>query len=432
MNSDESADRFQRFLELSPFVGWITDAEGRFIELSPRWTELTGMSREDTFAYGWISIVHPDERDALVGAWHCSLATGEALDQTFRLKVAGGNYEWARSRAYSDNQGGAARWYGVTENVNDRARAESGLRELADAMPQLVWTASPDGQVDYYNARRSTFAGLENGGDPLEWAPFVHPDDLQRTIEAWSQALKEGETYVCEHRLKCANGNWTWHLSRALPVRDEAGAITRWYGTATDVDALKVADAHRELLVKELDHRLKNTLQIVQALVRQSLRSAADLDAAQSAIEERLMALASAHTLLTGGQWSALELRKIVTEALQGHAETNAVIDGPTLALAPQTAVAFTMALHELMTNAVKYGALSVETGRIEVRWRLDDAMLRFEWRECDGPLVTAPSRRGFGSMMLERALASELSGTVTLEFEPSGLVCRIEAPLPA
>lgn len=430
MDSERQADRFQRFLELSPFIGWIAAPDGAYLDVSPSWTTLTGMNRDDALAGKWTVLVHPSELPALESAWRRSLATGDPLDVEFRLRLASGRYEWMRARAFADvRDGRIALWYGVTENVHETALAQARLRELADAMPQLVWTATPDGKVDYYNARRTAYAAAD--GDPLQWAPLIHPDDLPRTLEAWTAATAAGEDYACEHRLKCADGEWSWHLSRAIPAKDENGTVVRWYGTATDIDAIKTAEAQRELLVKELDHRLKNTLQIVQALIRQSLRGAENVDDARAAIEERLKALASAHGMLTRRHWGALDLRQLVAEALQSYGEERRTMDGPAVALDPQTAVAFAMALHELATNAVKYGALSVDAGRVAVSWTLDEARLRVEWRERNGPPVTPPTRRGFGTMMLERALASELGGVVSLAFEPTGLVCRIDGRRP-
>lgn len=433
-------ERLRRFFELSPQVTWTTDPEGRFTELSPRWTEWTGMSRDDTFAYSWTDMVHPEDRDRLVTAWTTALKTGEPLDCEARLRMRDGQHRWIRSRAYPDRDasGAIVQWYGHTEDVHDRAVAElrrreseARFRQLADAMPQLVWTARPDGTVDYYNARLSEYGGdvaLSEAG--YEWAPLVHPDDLARTQTAWEQAVATGRPYVCEHRVLRADGRWAWHLSRAYPATDESGAIQQWFGTATDIDAVRTAEDHRELLMRELDHRVKNTLAIVQSLAHQTLRGEQTLAEARTALTGRLAALSGAHGLLTRQNWRSLDLRALLHEALEAFPQERCSLRGPSVRLPPQAAVAMAMAAHELATNAAKYGALSNETGRVSIRWSREDGRLSLTWRETGGPPVVIPSRRGFGSQMLERALALELGGTVRLEFSPEGLVCRVEASL--
>jgi PAS domain S-box-containing protein len=136
----------------------------------------------------------------------------------------------------------------IVQDVTAQRRAEEALRasrerwiELADSMPQLVWTALPDGVVDYYNKRRQEFSGITASGDAYEWAPVLHPDDVPATMAAWEHALATGETYEIEHRVQHQDGNYYWYLSRGLPVRDETGAVTRWYGTATLIHKQKVA-----------------------------------------------------------------------------------------------------------------------------------------------------------------------------------------------
>lgn len=139
--------------------------------------------------------------------------------------------------------------------------SEARFRQLADAMPQLVWAARPDGTVDYYNARQTSFRGLEHLGDSYDWAPIMHPDDLAKTEAAWMAAMREGVSYTCEHRLAAADGRWVWHVSRAEPVRDEAGRIIRWYGTATDIHALKTVEQR----LAELNARLEAQVASVEA-----------------------------------------------------------------------------------------------------------------------------------------------------------------------
>jgi len=198
------------------------------------------------------------------------------------------------------------------------------------------------------------------------------------------------------------------------------------------------AEQHRRLLMNELNHRVKNTLATVQSIAAQTLRSSALEASVREAFDARLIALSSAHNLLTSENWEGATLTEIVAAALAPYRAAGTdrfEISGPAVRLSAKTALAISMALHELAANAGKYGALSRDTGRIELRWDThadaDGERFHMRWTEHGGPAVSPPERKGFGSRLVERGLAAELGGTVRLAFEPGGLVCTIEAPTP-
>lgn len=203
--------------------------------------------------------------------------------------------------------------------------------------------------------------------------------------------------------------------------------------------SLRAEADHKQLLINELNHRVKNTMAIVQSLSAQTLRADRPAADARADFDSRLMALASAHVLMTEAQWRSAPLHELVSRTIAPFAEGAGAprfrLEGPEATLPPKSAVAFALAIHELCTNAAKYGALAGDHGRIAIAWRLVQApegeRLRFTWRETGGPPVTAPSSRGFGARLLERGLAAELRGTVVLSFAPEGLVCEIDAPAP-
>jgi len=200
----------------------------------------------------------------------------------------------------------------------------------------------------------------------------------------------------------------------------------------------KRTEEHQRLMTKELNHRVRNTLAVVQSVASQSFRDGAASEAARQAFESRLGALAAAHDVLTHRNWEAAPLAEVVSKTVFGcGAEDGRIsLEGPDIWLPPKAAVSLTMALHELCTNAVKYGAYSTPDGKVHVAWALVEAAegrrLRLEWREAGGPVVTPPKRRGFGSRMIERALARELGGSVELRFLPEGLHCVLDAPAPS
>jgi two-component sensor histidine kinase/integral membrane sensor domain MASE1 len=193
------------------------------------------------------------------------------------------------------------------------------------------------------------------------------------------------------------------------------------------------AEAHQRLLINELNHRVKNTLATVQSMGSQTLRSAAGLEEAREAFTSRLMALSSAHNLLTAQRWEGADLSELVTQAMAPFLNGQSLeISGPSVWLGSSRALGMAMALHELGTNAAKYGALSVAGGRVSVAWSLDGDEVRLTWQEADGPPVTPPQRRGFGSRLIEKGLARELNGEVELRFEPQGVRCELRFKLEA
>ncbi|MXP41078.1 PAS domain-containing protein [Altererythrobacter soli] len=205
-----------------------------------------------------------------------------------------------------------------------------------------------------------------------------------------------------------------------------------------EIEQRKKAEQRQSLLINELNHRVKNTLAIVQGLAQQSFKGKLPVEAAREAFDARLGALAAAHNLLTRKNWETALLSEIISDSVSattGALSSRVTLEGSEVVLPPQTAVSLTMAVHELCTNAIKHGALSNDTGTIAVRWEVTPGVsgprLYLEWKEAGGPPVAAPTRRGFGSRMIERGLAAELHGSVTLEFAPDGLRCTIDAPLP-
>ena len=222
------------------------------------------------------------------------------------------------------------------------------------------------------------------------------------------------------------------HISLTVsPVKDGAGRITGASKIARDITERKRSQERIALLAREVDHRSKNLLALVQATVH--LTRGATAQELKAAIEGRIQALANAHSLLSQSRWAGADLRGLVMEELAPYchdADPRVRIAGPTVALEPNTAQSMAVAVHELATNAVKYGALSVPTGRLLVEWSLAaDGAFAFRWSETGGPPVEAPTHRGFGTRVLERLVRGPLNGDVRYDWRPEGLVCEISAP---
>ena len=387
----------------------------------------------------------------------------------FRIRRADtGEVRWISSRGeiVRDAGGRPVLVRGTNHDITVRRRAEIALAEsearfrtLAEALPGFVWTAGPDGAFDWVSPRWYAYSGAEPGAAiGWGWGAWVHPEDVRRVAAGWRRAVAAGAPeHEDEFRVRSADGEYRWFLVRVAPVRGEGGRVERWVGTCTDVDPRHRAEERQSLLVNELNHRVKNSLAVALALADQTRRACAGLPRAferfQVDFQTRLVALAAAHDLLTREHWEGAPLTKLVQTALAPHAgaatkagEPSAArvsAAGPHVRLAPETALALAMALHELATNAAKHGSLSVPAGRVEVNWRVQPprdgtadvagGTLTLDWSEHGGPAVAGPPiRRGFGSRLIERGLPSQLGrgGAVEMDFAPAGLRCRITAPL--
>lgn len=267
----------------------------------------------------------------------------------------------------------------------------------------------------------------------------IHPEDRTRMQAAMDAAIASGEAYDVEYRIHLPSGELRWIHARGRAAQTaDHGGVRRMAGVSLDISERKRSDERRQLLINELNHRVKNTLASVQAIARQTLRTSPDLAAFQDAFESRLLALSQTHNLLTEQHWRSASLLAMLAAELRPHGglrDARFTLDGDgDLQLQPKAAVALGMAIHELATNAAKYGALSVPAGRITLgaRRTVEDGQRRLvlHWMESGGPPVPPPDRRGFGARLLEDGLAGELAGVVHLDYRPEGLCCRMELPL--
>lgn len=265
----------------------------------------------------------------------------------------------------------------------------------------------------------------------------IHPEDKDRMQAAVRASIENGTDYDIEYRVRLPCGEVRWLLARGQSFNDAVGKPLSMAGVTIDVTDRKRIEEHRALLAEELRHRVKNTMATMQSIAHQTLRGASSLDEAARTLDARLRSLSTAHDMLTLESWAGAPLDEVARKALgpfQGGAG-RFVIDGPEVWLPPRMTLALTMALHELATNAVKYGALSNNVGRVDLTWeiaiRSGPALLRICWEEADGPPVSAPTRVGFGSRLIERALATEMEGQAKIEYRPSGVRFTLEGPLP-
>ncbi|MGV1914903.1 HWE histidine kinase domain-containing protein [uncultured Agrobacterium sp.] len=231
-----------------------------------------------------------------------------------------------------------------------------------------------------------------------------------------------------------AKGNERYWDVKVSPIFNEQGAVESILSISRDITALKAFEDEQILLRNELAHRIKNILALVQAVASQTLKDDADMATAKPTFLSRLGALSRGHEILINAQHSSTQMSMLADAVVQDHGTDRVAVDGPEINLSAKCALALTLAFHELATNALKYGALSRETGRVSLTWTISsetgEPMLHLTWRETGGPEVSAPSHKGFGSRMIEKALSSYLGGTSCIDYRKDGLVFSISAPV--
>lgn len=330
-----------------------------------------------------------------------------------------------------------------TEVEQTLVERESRFRALADTLPQIVWSARPDGFHDYYNARWYEFTGMPHGSTDGEgWNGMFHPDDQEAAWAKWRHSLETGEPYEIEYRLRNAAGEYRWTLGRALPIRDPNGNITRWFGTCTEIHEQKLLLEQRQIISQELSHRIKNIFSIVAGMISLSARRHPEAKVIASDLRERVVALGRAHDFVRPHSPASMPtapsslhgmLRKIFEPYDDVRDGPRIVVVGDDPRIDDRSTTPLALVFHELATNAAKYGALSGEKGRVELSIRREDEHLTFHWREVGGPpIVAAPDKTGFGTQLVEMSAVRQLGAELHRNWDPAGLDLSFAVPLTA
>ena len=327
------------------------------------------------------------------------------------------------------------------EDITERKHSEGTASQLAaivESSSDAISSIDLDGIVTSWNPGAADLFGYEANEvigktlDALHW-----PDDNTPHIDSLELFRQGGGTHRHEAQKRRKDGSPVWVSLTTSPLRNVSGALCGASSIARDISERRRTEQHREILVGELNHRVKNSLAIVSAMASQTLVGTAPLPIVRDAFLDRLKSMARAHDLLVDGNWAGSDLTSVVNATIRPYetAKNRFRINGPYVRLKPAVALTFSLAIHELCANAIKYGALSVPEGQVEMMWSVEGngpaARLGWEWAETGGPPVSKPVHRGFGSSLVERVLAADVEGTVALSFEPTGLRCRLEAPLP-
>lgn len=452
-----SEARFRQFAEAAPEVVWIRDAATLQWEyLSAAFEAIYGLARDEVVTgddlRGWAELILPEDREAALGAIE-RVRRGEQVTFDYRIRrPADGEVRWLRNTDFPvhDAAGRVQFIGGFGQDVTALKRADERLRDserrqraLIEGIPQLVWRAVDGGRWTWASPQWSTVTGLsDEASRGLGWLEALHPDDRARARRAWETA--EGAAHLeGEYRL-CHVGErrYRWFKTRATPLRDEAGGIVEWLGTSTDIDDLRRLQDEQQVLVAELQHRTRNLIAVVRSIAQQTMAATASMDQFRAQFNDRLAALSRVQGLLsraaddriTIGALLRMEVEALGVEDMDDRIS----LDGPEVALRNSVVQTLALALHELATNARKYGALAAEDGRLRVTWRVrggdgDERRLALEWTE-DGigrqRKEESPTRTGYGRELIERALPYALGAATTYEMARGRVRCTIDMPL--
>jgi PAS domain S-box-containing protein len=443
-----SEQRFRLMSEHAPVMIWMSDAQGHCLHLNRMLRAFWGVDEAGIADFDWSKTIHPDDAPGIYQLMSKAVENQESVTLKGRYANAVGQYRMLQTdaRPRLSGTGEFLGMIGVNVDITEREEADRALREseqrfrnAVEAAPSGMIMIDREGRIVLSNAQAEKLFGYARGemvGQKIEMLVPErfrggHPDHRRGYHEhPTSRFMGLGRDLFARRK----DGSELPVEIGLSPFETAEGLMA--LAAIVDISDRKKAEAHRELLIAELNHRVKNTLSTVQSLALQTFKDPSRNDAVKT-FEARLMALSSAHDVLTRENWESAGLREVVEQAISPHRsepDRRFTIDGPEVRLAPKSALAIAMGLHELCTNAAKYGALSRATGQVSITWEVEQGnpspQLRLQWQEHGGPVVKVPARRGFGSLLVEKLLASDLNGKVVLSYAPEGVRCSIVAPL--
>lgn len=426
---------------------WEADADGIVVTDSPSWRAYTGQTVEEWLGYGWLGAVHPKDRFYAERQWREAIIARRPVNAEFRIRARDGGWRWTNVRAapVPDTEGRIDKWAGMNIDIDIRKQTQASLREsearqraLIEGVPQLVWRASHPGHWTWASPQWTQFTGQrEEDSRGWGWLDPIHPDDRGTARAAWSHAVEHGH-FEADYRI-CAQeeGTYRWFQTRATPIRDGSNRIVEWLGTSTDVDDLRRSQERQQILLAELQHRVRNILGVIRSIISRSDDGERSTEDYVAHLQGRIAALARTQVLLTRTAVTNVDLEQLIWDELlaQVASDDQVGVVGETIAISPKSAEVLTLAIHELATNATKYGAFSRASGRLDVRWRVEARegrnWLVIVWQESGVPIDTMmPHRQGFGSELIRQRIPYELKGYGSVELKPDGVESHIEFPL--
>ncbi len=442
----ENKDHLKRAQSVARVASWRMDFAANELKGTSQTFELLGQPPNARLDYSrLLAIVHEDDRNTIDAARR-GVAQGHPYDIEYRFTVDGGE-RWMheRSEPEMDGEGKIIGAFGVIQDITDRktiaislAASEERLRLALEAAGMAVWDLDLRTGVDVWNDQSYRMIGYEPGDIAPgfeSWSRHIHPDDRERVATNFLNSLQgEGEV-ANENRMINRHGNIRWVSARGRTAVDAQGRPIRSYGVITDITDRKQAEERDRLLSSELHHRAKNLLAVVQAVALQTARYCSPEEFI-GVFDKRLKSLAASHDLLVSSKWHSVDFSALVHAQLSHFADlfgTRIALVSDKAELTADAAQAIGLALHELVTNAAKYGALSSPEGSIAITCHIAETpngpRLHLRWKEHGGPAVSPPQRRGLGHSVLMNMASYSLGATVDMRYEPEGVLWELDAP---
>ena len=306
--------------------------------------------------------------------------------------------------------------------------SESRFSALADAIPNIAWSTDRNGRIDYVNSRWSEYTGTPEGTLPSAEMDFMHPDDREGAQRKWEECFAVGQPFEHEHRLRNAAGEYRWMLSRAAPMLADDGSVAHWFGTMTDVHDVHVLSESRDLLGKELSHRIKNIFAVITGLISLHARRTPEHKPFADELVETLQALGRAHEFVRPGSGTETRdslkgLLAMIFRPYRSRGRDLVRVSGDDAAISPRVATPVALIFHELATNAAKYGALSHDDGEVDLTIVDQGDTLLITWREHGNLSTDEGGSSGFGTRLIDMSVKGQLQGTWERRYESHGLV---------
>ena len=439
-----SETRYRTLVEATNAIIWSCPPSGLHVEPQPAWMAFTGQTAEEMLGDGWKKVMHPEDLPKVAAQWVGAISRGEPLVSEHRIRRRDGCWRWMSTHGVPirDANGEIVEWFGMNIDITERKQAECALRESEERFRGIFHDAGTaiaitDLKGNFQSCNPAFTAMLGYTEQELlgrDFHELVHQDDREENAAAGVRLrAQEIPSFELLNRYIKKDGSAVWVHKRISLLRDATGKPTHHIALVTDMTERKRYEEHISLLMKEVNHRAKNMLSVVQSIARQTCATNAT-DFVER-FGERVRSLAASQDLLVKSAWRGVDLEDLIRSQLAHLGDLIGVriaLHGPPLSITASAAQTIGMALHELSTNASKYGALSSALGRVEIAWSLklpEDGLERFamEWRESGGPPVTAPDHEGFGSIVVSQMVRMSLDADVVLQFARDGVVWSLE-----
>jgi len=413
------------------------DLEGRFLLVNNRFCEIAGYDRADLLGTGVEEITRADDAAENARLFNALVETGQSFEIEMRWVRKDGNLVWVASSvsALRDHTGSIRGAAVVVVDITERKRAQEVEQQLAAIIASsndAILSTNLDMKIVSWNSGAEKLYGYSAEDALGQSVMMIVPKDRGSEEQAIVNRIRSGhkiEPYETKRRRK--DGGLVDVLLSVSPIYDPYGNIVGASKIAHDISARKESERLQSVLVGELHHRVKNLLATVMAIARQTFGHDEANRGASDIFEARLASMLRAYDVLMRGRWEQADLGVVVEQALSPYPREKFNVSGPNIELSPRAVVSLSLALHELATNAAKYGALSAPEGQVSVEWSLEQgapARLMLRWQETGGPTVAPPTRKGFGSRLIENLLAVELNGEVKVTYDPQGVICEVNA----